>query len=1320
MDKQKKTSTKIQESTSYIQDNVVNLQVVTSPAKKCSDKVIVEPSTITSQNTGDETSINSQCASEVTLSNLTTITRSQTQNNPLHMDSTEMHDLLQRNEKYKPSSVTDQCPIQHDSDEQHMNGDKISASTGANIILPREKSLSSVTTETEITGTLNTSAESEPNVKASPHCIDQEKEIVAFTEYPTQTNLDSSTTLNNGDNNGDPPTATEKQSSSQVTGLTNADKNRDTISPINYTVEVQISSDVHHSVGINIDLTASTEKDDNSSNTVQSSPTFQGISKESNGSVSEVATGGELGKDVEVLSATKATQGNENTGDSNVSTDTLQATCICSECPTHNSSSRFHAVGSAESSKESPVQSSTNRAEVDVSTNTAQKPSVNSKRAKVAESGKDPVLTSVTNAEADKVPVTTNMTEKEALFVLKEKNTAVKVQVCVQAKKGKKAKQHTLLDAPVSKISPSASSKPLNSMRGPFKGPDASMKQTETQKERPASIKLHSTQDIPEVNKIIGRKHDSTHKTQDMYETDNTSLNISKETPTGISKLAASSKEMSAEKNGDQNSDMKLETEKDNVLRNNLTKVTKKSRSKTKSKSSDKTLNSNEEPQENKGEYTSIVHESNCLSKNKEECKAITHENKTVDAQKSQKNSNSVNNDADEELRNINAEEKNNTTILDSEESYNKVCKGKRRQVKNKQIQIDMNPQSSEKLKQMCSTEYITQDLTNNEHVGPQNENIQNSNTDLPANENNKAGINDQKQQKMKKHRGNRRNKTAQQQNERDLKGQEYEDSEFCGHKEEKLESKTDSRILHEDKTENSKSEDILLRPNVNTSNNSTHDNKNVSTALSKQHLIHLARRETSEMTFIPDVKDSLLAPESTNFITTADEEEEMEYKLVQREVFLPYVCHVCKILGQSYGLKRCRNCKMISYCSKEHQRLHWPQHRDLCKVISDICKHERMTNLFQKAVGILPDEYRYYRIYYVNKCAQELGRNLDSWEKEMIYFPQVCHTCYEFDIQKLTSCHKCHHVSYCKPSHLKSDHDIWCKEFQVYRDFILCQFHHGMIQPSIPKRVLQHYAPLTGDIRTFMLSTAGVSNKSLLMNKLDLVALTDTGTCPLTVLFSLQNANFSLEEIKFLTIHLVGAEMHFEIDNLRKWELLLLHLIPSLRILKIVFVGPELNSDNAFFQIVDKSKMCRKCHIAGRKVVYDFWKGLYHDFLKSKNYKKPDLISAFNAGLHRLSDFEGKDTWSPTIEAMLKEPDIPVIVTEYTEKEMPLDLQRIQSIVDSLEIIMSPAKNPFASSKPSLNFLSEETIPVIFKNYYITILKRGRNVKVGNVKTKM
>jgi splicing suppressor protein 51 len=1565
MGKRKKTSTEIQQSTLCTQDNEVKLQDKTSQAQVWSEKATEETSTKTKQNINNETYLNSQSTNQVIMSNLTT-TASQTQNYPSCTNTTEPCDSLHSNKKCLPStSVMNQCPVQPDADEHHENAYQRSAKRETNIILAQDKSLSSVTSETEMISTSNASTEAEMNVKALALFVVQENETASSTQKLMRKNLDSNTTLNNrtpptnitpreftsqgedyiktsplrsstskerteypvatknvtsdqvpvaqklipdfpqsqdtimlphststeektmktrnkmgNKKNGDqkekphtllvrpqlkpekqdleqtagptneiitqkqnvtgeegtrmeiineklhgsrvsqcgpqlppaetitntntdkrhptkevskgscslalhdslsnifsekaadnpvrdtysitaaataapqlpdhkktdPPSLIEKQSSPQVTQVAYAEMKEKSTSPMQNTVEMQIKSDLIHDVGMNVDPTSRKEEDGISSKTSQSSPTYSGLpTKMLKDSLSQQV--GELGKEVKALSTPTVMQGSTSTEDSHVSTNTSQATCICSVCPIHVSSS-------AQLSKEAPVHSSTvqgsaNKEEFCVGNNTlqsTQKPTITNHRAKVAKVGRDvPVLSPTTNNGADSVSVTSNMIEQEAFFAVKEKNAALKV--CVQAEntemsngtnKDKKTKQHMILDTQVSKISPSAVPKPEKNMGGISKGLDTSIKQTGTQKKSP--ISTISIADMQVDAEVITKKDDSAYKTQDMHETDKTSLNTSKEIPTRTSTSSTSFNEKSAEKNDDQNPDMKLETKEDYVLRDNLMKVTIKSRRK--SKSSDKTLDSKRKSQENKGTYTSLTCVSNQLCKSKEECRAITRANTTTGPQQSPNKANSANDDADEKLRNKNAEEENNTTILGTEESYNKVRRRKRKSAKDKQIQNYMNPQSSRKLKQNCSTDCVMQgsskNQTNENSVSRnkqveenRNENTQHSNTDSPATENNTDGINEKAQEETKNYRKNGRKKKAQEGNETDLRAEdyaaseEYLASELRDYKDEKTQPETDPKTLQgeEEKTEISKSEDILTGPNANISTRPTQANKKVSTALSKQHLINMARRETSEMTFVPDVTSSPLTLESTNSVSTVDDEAETEHKMVQREIFLSYVCHVCKSL-ESFNcrLKKCSNCKMISYCSKEHQRQHWPAHKNLCKVISNICKCDRITNLFQKAVGISPDQYRSFRYHYVNECANKLGRELDLWEKEMIYYPQVCHTCYEFDIQKLTTCQKCHHVSHCKPSHLKTDHDIWCKEFQLFRDTVLYQFHYGIIQPSIPERVLKHYAPLAGNIKTFMLNTAGVSNQSLFVNRLNLTALTDIATCPLTVLFSLQKSNFALEDIKSLTIHLVGAEIYFEVYALRKWESLLLHLIPSLRNINVVFVGPELNIDNEFLQTVDKITMCRKCNTAGRKVVYGFWKGLYHDFLNSKNYKKPDLISAFNAGLYRLTDFEGKDTWSPTIEAMLKEPDIPVVVTEYTEQELPYDLQRIQGIVDSLEIIMPPAKNPFASSKPSLNFFSEETVPVIFKNFCITILKGGKKVKETeeNIKAEM
>lgn len=1078
----------------------------------------------------------------------------------------------------------------------------------------------------------------------------------------------------------------------------------------------------------------------------------------------------EVGKEVPILPlTTKAVQGGTSTEGTSITCSTSQSTYACSSCPTQNSKSSLSLeVRVAKLSKEVPVHLSTVQGGAstkdDVRTTTTLQStqklgSTTSHGANVSELGEEvSILPPTTNVERQEVPFASNKAEKEALSVVRDNITTEKIQICVQAAntemltkttKAKKAKQYTLLDTSVSKISLSPlseSPEPANQhITEESKGTNALMTQTEVQKEGTANTKPHGPTDnvdvAQEVTDIARRKSgDLTYKTQETKDTDNTSLKILEVIPTKISKQpthnTGSSKEKRDDNNDRQNPDMKQNVKNDGAVRNSLTNITKKSRRKRKPMSCGEMLNSREKQQENKGRSTSHICVSNQLSKHKE-CKEIIHKNKTADTWKSHETSSSINNDTkDEKLKTIKADGKSNTTSLNSEEGCNKVCRRKRKPVTNKDTQIDMNTESREKSKKSCSAQSIIQDLTNgrtsrnnssscnkNVKYHKSEENTQKSFTDLLVSALNEGAINDYALQKMKKHKRNKEKEMAQEGNKTDIQRKEYVELKTCDHEEENIQSQMDPETVQgkEKQNEDSRSGDssrTMLKkegPNENKLSNSTQPNKEASSALSKGHLAHLTTTaclcpspedsERSETNFIPDTIHSQSAPKP---VSTVDEAE-LEYQLVQRHIFLSYVCHVCKLLESSKcSLKKCSNCKMISYCSKEHQRQHWSAHKDLCKVISKICKHNRMTNLFEKAAGISPDQYRYYRNHYVNECTKELGRELYLWEKEMIYYPQVCHTCYESDRQKLTTCQKCHHVSYCQLSHLKPDHDIWCKEFQVYRDIILYQCYNGIIQPSIPDRVLQQYTPLTGEMKTFILNNNIVSGKLSSWNRLNFVALTDIATCPLTVLFSLQHCNFCLEEIRSLTIHLVGAEMQFEIDTLSKWELLLLHLVPSLKTLKVVFVGPQLETESAYIQTIAK-KTCKECNAAGRKVIYEFWKTLYHDYLKCDEYHKPDLISAFNAGLYRLSDFEGKDTWSPSIEAMLKEPDIPVVVTEYTDKELPFDIQRIQNIVDSLEIIMPPARNPFASLKPSLNFLCDETIPVIFKNFHITILKRGK-----------
>ena len=53
------------------------------------------------------------------------------------------------------------------------------------------------------------------------------------------------------------------------------------------------------------------------------------------------------------------------------------------------------------------------------------------------------------------------------------------------------------------------------------------------------------------------------------------------------------------------------------------------------------------------------------------------------------------------------------------------------------------------------------------------------------------------------------------------------------------------------------------------------------------------------------------------------------------------------------------------------------------------------------------------------------------------------------------------------------------------------------------------------------------------------------------------------------------------------------------------------------------------------------------------------------------------------------------------------MDLARLEKESKrELKIIHAPAINPFASQRPDRNFISDEIVPMIFKNYFLFIVK--------------
>lgn len=431
------------------------------------------------------------------------------------------------------------------------------------------------------------------------------------------------------------------------------------------------------------------------------------------------------------------------------------------------------------------------------------------------------------------------------------------------------------------------------------------------------------------------------------------------------------------------------------------------------------------------------------------------------------------------------------------------------------------------------------------------------------------------------------------------------------------------------------------------------------------------------------------------------EEEERVELKVRPRFVFASSLCAVC--MRRSKLL--CERCRMVSYCSTTHRAQGSTKHRELCEPLSEI--RSSMASMLSSdksgSAGLDPERYRVYRLKLIASLESKIGRRLELWEREIILYPRVCRSCRCFGEESATCCSRCGMEYFCEGH--GGGHENWCAQFQIFQRVLLFQHRHGWVDPKIPNEFRQISVTRSNlDLDRLLFEIYGNCPYYRNMDTYTYSALSQLCTIPLTALYSTQTCCPEWGNKIEWTIHLVGAEFQFEGINLRVWEKLFLHFLPNLKRLRLILIGPELRLPSGVPpRLLSTVRLCNKCKSAGRAVNVTFKpEMLYHDAVE--RLAAPDLICIYNPGLYRKTGFEGKDSWFETIREFCKA-SVPVAVTSYTKHEILWEIARISSVADA-QVVLQPRRNPFASVKPDRNFVSDDTDPLIYKNYYLTIVK--------------
>ncbi|XP_032668999.1 uncharacterized protein LOC116843075 [Odontomachus brunneus] len=402
-------------------------------------------------------------------------------------------------------------------------------------------------------------------------------------------------------------------------------------------------------------------------------------------------------------------------------------------------------------------------------------------------------------------------------------------------------------------------------------------------------------------------------------------------------------------------------------------------------------------------------------------------------------------------------------------------------------------------------------------------------------------------------------------------------------------------------------------------------------------------------------------------------------------QFFHPNICHVCKSTDQ-VNLTPC-SCYMISYCSEEHRLAHLSSHFDICKLISCIISQYSYWN-----ASHLTDEWMKIQHDFILKIQAVLTRKLEPYEKQMFMFANSCFICHRRDV---FTCGICFSFSYCAEHatiHEHQGYNCYQMALSVNMDIIFLD------QTAYKSLHAKFYTFLDNNSLTDMYSFCNRYYRKWNRDQtqgFNFYAFTDYVSDPLTLYDGLRSARLfhSLQLMRTFIIHIIAAN-YVDRRNFPAWELFL-HLLYRKTELVIIMIGPELEFE------IDEYKLCSRCQALKKRLILRSFPLLYHNYVFSSSYRRPNVIIGFQAELYRVV------TWSESIKAMQMQ-NCPLLLTGVSTYKLQMDINAIQHNLDRSVKPILQIKNGFASNRPYRDFNES----ILFRNMHLTIYK---NLNVGS-----
>lgn len=416
---------------------------------------------------------------------------------------------------------------------------------------------------------------------------------------------------------------------------------------------------------------------------------------------------------------------------------------------------------------------------------------------------------------------------------------------------------------------------------------------------------------------------------------------------------------------------------------------------------------------------------------------------------------------------------------------------------------------------------------------------------------------------------------------------------------------------------------------------------------------------------------------------------------------YFPMNCIICKRghLENVLPLLTCSACKFPTYCGRDHQRVHWKTHKNVCKAITSLPVYS----------GEVPQTSSSWKIYLSeNLKAMRLRAMMNgdddpfnikdptalySWLDQthcIICFStprlnksvilKACQSCgisaHCTSRQCIDEFSKYHTLDICERKYIGRAALVMVDQFQ-HPPFINCQTRISSL--AFPSDWSEYFRDKLNDFESPFIP-------QFLSLPPVLAMVSECLSLPLTILFGLHKtySNAEINVMKYMEIHVIGAGINdIEGANTRCHELL--HWLPELRHLSVVFIGPDLpnSEERGIAGILCKACIHHNCSFSTR-----YCRSLYHQ-QTLVTIENATIAIACHSGLHEIinvfdpaQSIQGglQAQWLPTIK-IFSESNIPVIFTSYTTDEMAEDVTVLRN--QGLTIVVEPIINPFRGLFP-------------------------------------